>query len=81
MFWNFAFFTTEKKGKILAHPNMALLILSEEQPSLQLDFVQYCPANKNVLSMLLFNCLSSQGLLDLDGRNSQKYRHQTWAEF
>ena len=23
----------------------------------------------------------SQGLLDLDGRNSQKYLHQTWAYF
>ena len=23
----------------------------------------------------------SQGLLDLDGRNSQKYLHQTWADF
>ena len=22
-----------------------------------------------------------QGLLDLDGRNSQKYLHQTWADF
>ena len=23
----------------------------------------------------------SQGLLDLDGPNSQKYLHQTWADF
>ena len=23
----------------------------------------------------------NQGLLDLDGRNSQKYLHQTWADF
>ena len=23
----------------------------------------------------------TQGLLDLDGRNSQKYLHQTWADF
>ena len=25
--------------------------------------------------------MMSQGLLDLDGRNSQKYLHQTWADF
>ena len=25
--------------------------------------------------------LCTQGLLDLDGRNTQKYLHQTWADF
>ena len=25
--------------------------------------------------------ITIQGLLDLDGRNSQKYLHQTWAYF
>ena len=72
LFWNFAFFTTEKKGKILANPNIVLLILSEEQPSLQLDFVQYCPENKNVLSVLLFNYLCSQVLMKIERKNEKK---------
>ena len=30
---------------------------------------------------ILREALMNQGLLDLDGRNFQKYLHQTWADF
>ena len=32
-------------------------------------------------NFIYFAFLSNQGLLDLDGRNSQKYLHQTKADF
>ena len=32
-------------------------------------------------SISILIIILSQGLLDLDGRNSQKYLHQTWANF
>ena len=28
-----------------------------------------------------YSVVCNQGLLDLDGRNSQKYLHRTWADF
>ena len=31
--------------------------------------------------LMIFRVHQTQGLLDLDGRNSQKYFHQTWAYF
>ena len=33
------------------------------------------------LVQFLLRYLPTQGLLDLDGRNSQKYLNQTWAYF
>ena len=33
------------------------------------------------IHLLFTSSILKQGLLDLDGRNSQKYLHQTWAYF
>ena len=53
----------------------------EGRPAVLLDFL-----SRNDFRILLSACknkiiIINQGLLDLDGRNSQNSLHQTWADF